>query len=104
MRRALAPDRRRPRSLAGWLIPQFQAFRSGGIETRPHGAPDRRQRGFTHQRSRERAEVWEDPRIAAMRETRAGTVTEDQLEELLADAGTFFEAHLWESESCRAAR
>jgi hypothetical protein len=42
--------------------------------------------------------------IAATQEMTAGTGTEDRLEELLADAGAFFEAHLWESQSCRAAR
>jgi hypothetical protein len=39
-----------------------------------------------------------------MREMKAGTATEDHVEEVLAAAGAFFEAHLWESQSCRAAR
>jgi DNA primase len=31
-------------------------------------------------------------------------ISEDRIAELLADAGELFEAYLWESESCRAAR
>jgi DNA primase len=42
--------------------------------------------------------------IAATQDMTARTGTDDRLEELLAAAGAFFEAHLWESQSCRAAR
>ncbi len=49
--------------------------------------------------------LWEDPDITVtqdMQEPR--TVAEDRVEELLADAGEFFEALLWEADSARNAR
>ena len=39
-----------------------------------------------------------------MRDMQEGRVSDDRLTSLLADAAEFFEAYLWESESCRAAR
>jgi hypothetical protein len=39
-----------------------------------------------------------------MQDMQASGVVEERVEELLADAGAFFEAYLWESQSCRAAR
>jgi hypothetical protein len=42
--------------------------------------------------------------MAARPETQAGTVAEDRVERVLADAGEFFETHLWESETSGAAR
>jgi hypothetical protein len=47
---------------------------------------------------------WKNPGIAAMKDMQAGRVVEDRAEEVLADAGEFFEAYLWESANCRAAR
>ncbi|MFL5907380.1 MAG: hypothetical protein ACJ75Z_07280 [Solirubrobacterales bacterium] len=48
--------------------------------------------------------AWQDFIIAATRDMQAGGVVEARIEELLADAGEFFEAYLWESKTCRAAR
>jgi hypothetical protein len=48
--------------------------------------------------------VCEDPGITATQDTNVRTVSEDRIAELLADAGEFFEAYLWESESWRGAR
>jgi hypothetical protein len=39
-----------------------------------------------------------------MRDTRQGRVTDGRLTALLSDAADFFEAYLWESDSCRTAR
>jgi len=46
----------------------------------------------------------EDPGITATEETEARRVSEDRIAELLADAGEFFEAYLWESERSGAVR
>jgi hypothetical protein len=48
--------------------------------------------------------IWEHLSIEAVREIQAGEVAEDRIEVLLADAAAFFEGHLWESRSGRAAR
>jgi hypothetical protein len=48
--------------------------------------------------------VCEDRCIAVMEDTQDRTVEEDRLEELLTDAGAFFESHLWESATSEKAR
>jgi hypothetical protein len=42
--------------------------------------------------------------IAAMQDMHAGREVEDRAEQVLADAGAFFESHLWESDSSQSAR
>jgi DNA primase catalytic core, N-terminal domain len=48
--------------------------------------------------------VWDDPCIAVVRDMELDRVEGDRRVALLADAAEFFQAYLWESESCRAAR
>jgi hypothetical protein len=48
--------------------------------------------------------VCEDRGITTTQDTETKRVSEDRIAELLADAGELFEAYLWESESCAAAR
>jgi hypothetical protein len=48
--------------------------------------------------------VWDHPSIEAIPQTRAREAAEDRIEALLADAGDFFEAYLWESTAGSPAR